>query len=126
MITLDQLEKISEDLDSKEEKKYYDDVHKIINSTWITTSIADIKRRGSNAAGIFSERYHQGIDYEKIFCTPYYGDSISLIDQLKNKFPEPDFRIDYGTSTCCGDIINYHISIRWGTFKHCDYCCVLF
>lgn len=116
MMTFQQIEKLSQDLNYKDEKIYYDKICKLINSDQISISIANAMRDEFNGYIIFAERYNKNIDYEKIFCTSYYGDDISIIDQLKNKFPEPDFKVHYGHYYWTS---NYKIVIRWKKHNDC-------
>lgn len=127
MITFEQIENLAKELNYAEEKMYYDKIYNLMNSGKIDIRIASLVRAGRdgqygfNSISLFNEQYNKNIDYEKIFCMPYYGNDISIIDQLKNKFPEPDFRIYYGADYCETE---YRISIRWGQHDNC-HCAIL-
>jgi hypothetical protein len=116
---LTELNHQSYEITKQENQKIYNELKLLSTSNEIERCIANAISKDIHLVCIFSKNYDSRINYDKLLKTSI-DNSVPILDSLKQKYPEPEFRIAFGSEHIYSRSLDkycryYTINIRWGT-----------
>lgn len=122
---LNELNALAKNINDQKNLKIYAELKLLVETDMVKELVVTAISRGYDRAFVFYKEYDNKIQYEHLFATPVNN---SILTKLKEKYPEPEFRITYGIDprVVSLDILEYYkICIHWGTVRD-DCRCTIF